>query len=73
MRTVSLGYPASMAETDPDRLADELEQEANDLERRSEELGQRIEEASQEWERKRSDPSVPGAPPPDRSEDEQVG
>jgi hypothetical protein len=61
-----------MAETDPDRLADELEQEANDLERRSEELGQRIEEASQEWERKRSDPSVPGAPPPDASEDEQA-
>ncbi len=59
-------------ETDADRLADELEQEANDLERRSEELGQRIEEASQEWERKRSDPSVPGAPPPDASEDEQA-
>jgi predicted nucleic acid-binding Zn-ribbon protein len=62
-----------MAETDPDRMADELEQEADELKRRSEELEEQTENVSREWERKRSDPNVPGAPPPDDSEDEQSG
>jgi hypothetical protein len=62
-----------MVETDPDRLADELEREAEDLKRRSEELEQETEEVSQEWERKRADPSVAGAPPPSDSEDQQAG
>ncbi|HTX09460.1 MAG TPA: hypothetical protein VME22_12660 [Solirubrobacteraceae bacterium] len=62
-----------MAETDPDRLADELEQEADDLERRSKKLEQRIDEASQEWQHKRTDPNVPGAPPPAEDEDQQSG
>jgi predicted nucleic acid-binding Zn-ribbon protein len=62
-----------MAETDPDRMADELEQEAEELKRRSEELEREAEQVSQEWERKRSDPGVPGAPPPEDSEDQQSG
>jgi uncharacterized protein YukE len=53
-----------MDETDPDKLADKLEDEADELERRGDELAQRTEDVSQDWERKRSDPAVPGAPPP---------
>lgn len=71
-----------MAETKPDRgasldrqhpnhekLADDLEQQADDLERHSDELQQRTEEASQDWQRKRRDQNVPGAPPPSEDED----
>ena len=61
-----------MAETDPEGLADRLEHEADDLEHRSEALGQQTKDVSQEWERKRSDPAVPGAPPPEE-EDEDEG
>ena len=53
-----------MAETDPEGIADRLEDQADDLEQRSEELGEQTRDVSQEWERKRSDPAVPGAPPP---------
>jgi hypothetical protein len=58
-----------MAETDPGKLADHLEDEADDLEQRSEKLGEQTDDVAQEWERKRSDPSVPGAQP--REEDEE--
>ena len=58
-----------MAEKDPDKLADHLEEEADDLERRSEKLEEKTGDVAQEWERKRSDPNVPGAPP--RAEDEE--
>lgn len=58
-----------MAETDPDKLADHLEEEADDLESRSQKLEQETEETAQEWERKRSDPSVPGAPAPPEEDD----
>jgi hypothetical protein len=54
-----------MGETDPEQLADHLEAEADDLKRRSEKLEQRTKEVSQEWQRKRSDPSIPGASPPE--------
>lgn len=52
-----------MTEKDPEELADELEKEADALERRSEELHEKVQEAQQDWERKRADPGVPGAPP----------
>ena len=52
-----------MTETDPGKLADHLEREADELEQHSEELEQQTEDASQDWQRKRADPSVPGAPP----------
>ncbi len=58
-----------MAETDPEKLADHLEDEADDLERRSEKLGEQTHDVAQEWEAKRSDPSVPGANPPAAEED----
>ena len=59
-----------MGETDPGKLADHLEDEADGLERHSDELAQRTEDAAQDWEHKRADPGVPGAPPPDQAEDD---
>jgi hypothetical protein len=65
-----------MTETDPGELADHFEDEADDLEQRSKKLKERTEDVEQDWERKRSDEGVPGAPPPvgdeesDEDEDE---
>lgn len=49
--------------SDPNRLADELDREADELQEHSEQLQQEIGEVRQDWERKRADPGVPGAPP----------
>lgn len=45
-------------------LADEAEHDADALEHRGEELASDIESTRAEWERKRREESVPGAPPP---------
>jgi hypothetical protein len=45
----------------PEALAQEMEREAERLQERSRDLGQDIQETRQEWERKQSDPGVPGA------------
>jgi hypothetical protein len=60
-----------MAETDPDRLADQLEDEADELEQRSRKLAEETEEAAKEWASKRADPNVPGAPPPAGEEENE--
>jgi hypothetical protein len=60
-----------MAEHDPGKLANHLEGEADDLEQRSRKLGEETDEAAKEWQRKRSDPGVPGAPPPVEGEDNE--
>lgn len=52
-------------ENDVEKVAARFEREADDLQRRSEQVGDHIETARDEWQRKRSDPSVPGAVPPD--------
>jgi len=50
-----------------DRLADELDEEADKLQRQNAELGEEIKQARSDWETKRRDPAVPGAPePPER-------
>jgi hypothetical protein len=54
-----------MMETDSKDLADRLDGEADELEHRSQELGQHTTDVAQEWEAKRRDPNVPGAPPDD--------
>lgn len=54
-----------MQENDPDRLAGELEHQVDELEQRSAELGSEVEETRQDWEHKRGDAGVPGAPPPE--------
>ena len=41
--------------------ADELEQEADDMEERAERLEDATGSAREDWERKKADPSVPGA------------
>ena len=61
-----------MPENDPARLADQREEEADKLERRSQELGGEVQNVGQDWERKRADPGVPGAPP-DESKDSGEG
>lgn len=50
---------------DPDRLADELERETRRLERESDRIDDEIADVRQDWERKRADEAVPGAPPPE--------
>lgn len=55
---------------DPDRLADELQHEAGRLRRESERVEDEIEDVRKDWERKRADESVPGAPPPDSESSE---
>ena len=57
---------------DPGALADEMEGEADRLEDRSKELGEDVDEVRKDWERKRSDQAVPGAPPAD-GEDQTSG
>ena len=43
------------------RQADELERDLDDMEERSEHLEDEISDARKDWERKQTDPSVPGA------------
>jgi hypothetical protein len=50
---------------DYDRLADELGAEADKLAQENKRLEEEIGDARQDWERKRSDAGVPGAPPPE--------
>ncbi|MGB0096680.1 MAG: hypothetical protein WBP81_29600 [Solirubrobacteraceae bacterium] len=56
--------PAEL-EKDVAQQADEMEQHADDMEKRSSELADDASEARDHWERKRRDPSVPGAPEPE--------
>jgi hypothetical protein len=53
------------AREDPHKLADELARAADKVERESAELKDNIDEARQDWQRKRADGGVPGAPPPE--------
>lgn len=53
-----------MAESDHEQLADRLEQEAQAMQDRSHELDHELSEIREDWEAKRADPAVPGAPPP---------
>jgi hypothetical protein len=52
-----------MDENDPMKLADARQREADDLESRSERLAGEVKETRTDWERKRADDNVPGAPP----------
>lgn len=56
---------AQEREREAHALGEKGEREADELERRSEELEGEIGEVREDWERKRADASVPGAPPPD--------
>jgi hypothetical protein len=50
---------------------EEIDRELDDMEERTEHLEDEIEDAREDWERKKRDPSVPGAAgDPDRAEEE---
>jgi hypothetical protein len=53
---------------DPQKLADEVEEQTNELGQRSEHLEERVIEVRRDWESKRTDEGVPGAAPPDDGE-----
>jgi hypothetical protein len=57
-------------ENDLEKTAARFEREADDLQRRSEDVGEHIETTRQEWQRKRSDASVPGAVPPEDGDED---
>ncbi len=48
-----------------DKLADQMKQEGDEMEQRSADLGNEISDVRDDWERKRADEGVPGAPPPE--------
>lgn len=48
--------------TEHQERADELDRELDDMEERTERLEDDVDEAREDWERKKADPSVPGAP-----------
>ncbi len=54
-----------VSDQDPRRLSEELEKETDELRRHSSELEDQIGETRQDWERKRRDESIPGAPSPE--------
>ena len=54
--------------TEHEDRANELEREADEMEERSSKLEEEIDETREDWERKKGDSSVPGAPPDGDSE-----
>lgn len=57
-------------ERDPFVLSDARDREADRLEERSRELEGDVKRTREEWERKRADDAVPGAPPPDEPDED---
>ena len=53
------------AEAAVERAEQRMEHDVEDLARRNEQLGEQIDETRRDWERKREDSQVPGAPPAD--------
>ena len=58
-----------MRDEEPEKLADELDRTAQQMQERSERLGKETQATRADWERKRTDPSVPGAPQPESEEE----
>jgi hypothetical protein len=56
---------------DHEGLSHDLEEEADRLEKESAHLGDEISDVRSDWEAKRQDPAVPGAPPPEGEESKQ--
>jgi hypothetical protein len=50
-------------------VSEEPERELEDMEERADKLEDEIDEVREDWERKKSDSSVPGAQPDDSDED----
>jgi hypothetical protein len=60
-----------MGEPDHEQIADRLAAESDALERHVRELGDEIDHAKADWQSKRADPHVPGAPPPEEDGEEE--
>ena len=60
-----------MSERDPFELADEQELEAEEMQRHSDALERNVRETREDWERKRADKGVPGAPAPEEQDEER--
>jgi hypothetical protein len=60
-----------MAESEHEQIADQLQEQSDSLERHTNELEDDIKQVKSEWERKRSDPSVPGAPSPEEGGEQE--
>jgi hypothetical protein len=56
-----------------DELADQMEREGDQMEQRSAELGDEISDVRDDWQRKRADEGVPGAPPPEGQASDEAG
>ena len=53
---------------DPGELADQREREADQMEKKTDQLEGKTDDVRQDWERKRRDEGVPGAPAPEDPE-----
>lgn len=58
-----------MAEQDPGELSEQLERETDELARDSRKVKDSVAQTREDWEHKRTDESVPGAPPPEGDEE----
>lgn len=63
----------SMAEQDPQELSEQLKRETDELERHNSEVKDAVDGTREDWEHKRRDGSVPGAPPPEGGETADPG
>ena len=59
------GFSAQEREGEVEKLAKQAEEQADELEQRSESLHDEERAVREDWQRKRADSSVPGAPLPD--------
>lgn len=62
-----------MAEQDPEELSRALQRETDDLARHGQEVEDAIKKTREDWERKRRDETIPGAPPPEGDESPEPG
>jgi hypothetical protein len=62
-----------VSESDPSKLADELDRQAQDMQTRSDEVRDQISDVREDWQRKRAADSVPGAPAPESSGEADEG
>lgn len=57
------------AEQAADRADHKMADSVEEMQRRNEQLGEHVEELRRDWQAKREDPRVPGAPPPPADDD----
>jgi hypothetical protein len=64
-----------MQDEEPEKLADKLERAVDQMQEQSQRLEKETEATRADWQRKRADPKVPGAPQPedDRGPPPEVG